>query len=270
MLPSVASSVDCPIVRAETPTRPASSRSTFDPDLRIAHVERGADVAHARHGARHLGDRARLLVERLQLLAAYLEDEGRDVPVGEDAGDEAAGRLQELDAGEVARRGAGANDRRARCCESLRCSGSVSASRMKPMCGPQLGLVMALRALLGEPTLVSTSSTVPSGSSFESRLPISIGHVRRLLERGARREADVDALHRFVDLGEERARQSRGDEAASARRAPPRRRSRPQRKGRTRAQQLGVAVGEPIDGALDPLPKRPARRGRGSSGRPPA
>ena len=45
---------------------------------------------------------------------------------------------------------------------------------MKPMCGPLLGLVIALRALPGEPTLVSTSSTVPFGSSRASTAPIRL------------------------------------------------------------------------------------------------
>ncbi len=42
------------------------------------------------------------------------------------------------------------------------------------MCGPSLGLVIALRALPGEPTLVSTSSTVSLGSSRASTAPMRL------------------------------------------------------------------------------------------------
>ncbi len=41
------------------------------------------------------------------------------------------------------------------------------------MCGPQLGLVIAERAALGEPTFVSTSLTMPSGSERSSVSAIS-------------------------------------------------------------------------------------------------
>ena len=45
----------------------------------------------------------RLRVELLEVVAAHLDDERRDVAVGEDAGDEPARVLQDLDAGELAR-----------------------------------------------------------------------------------------------------------------------------------------------------------------------
>ena len=45
---------------------------------------------------------------------------------------------------------------------------------MKPMCGPALGLVMALRAFPGEPTFVSTSSTTSCGSSLASSAPMPL------------------------------------------------------------------------------------------------
>ncbi len=82
------------------------------------------------------------------------------------------------------------------------------------MCGPQLGLDIALRALLGEPTFVRTSVTSPFGSSFSSVAPISSMRAADSSSDVPAGEAHVDALHRLVDLGEERARQARRRDAA--------------------------------------------------------
>ena len=198
-------------------------------------------------------------------------DERREVAVGEHARDEAARRLQELDAGEVAL------EDRARLVGELAAARACaardrsSARRMKPMCGPQFGLVIAERALFGEPTLVRTSSTLSLRQLLAEALAHLLGHARRLLERRAGREAHVDALHRLVDVGEERARQPRGDDSRRRRRA---RRAQPtmsQRSGE-RAAQDARRSRRPGDRwrARCASRSRRARGARGSSGRPPA
>ena len=45
---------------------------------------------------------------------------------------------------------------------------------MKPMCGPALGLPIALRAALGAPTFVRTRSTIPGPSSWRNVSAISL------------------------------------------------------------------------------------------------
>ena len=57
-----------------------------------------------------------------------------------------------------------------------------SASRMNPMWGPLFGLVIALRALFGEPTFVSTSSTLALGQLARRRgvWPIATNLRRRI------------------------------------------------------------------------------------------
>lgn len=72
-------------------------------------------------------------------------------------------------------------------CEAWRRSGSLSSSRMKPMWAPELGLVMALRALPGVPTFDSTSSPAASTADHGDRLP-------EYLQREAREE--IEALAR--------------------------------------------------------------------------
>ena len=140
---------------------------------------------------------------------------------------------------------------------------------MKPMCGPAFGLVIALRALLGRADVREHQLDRARRELLgQSVLPISLILRRGVLERRARREAHVDALHRLVDLGEERARQAR---------RPPRRWRRParahaaedRRRGSAsdRAQRAGVAVGDAVDGALDSASRDAARARRVARGR---
>ena len=147
-----------------------------------------------------------LRVELLEAVRLDLDDQRREVAVREHAGDQAARPLQELDARIAACSGSRASCRRSRAGSACGARRRASATRMKPMCGPLLGLVIALRALPGEPTLVSTSSTVPWRQLLGEQRAHPVDLLRRVLQRRARREADVDALHRLVDLGEERAR----------------------------------------------------------------
>ena len=71
-------------------------------------------------------------------------------------------------------------------CVCLRCSGSFSATRMKPMWGPSFGLVIALRAFSGEPLFVRTSSTSPFGQLRGEHLGHRVDPPGRLLERASR------------------------------------------------------------------------------------
>ena len=111
---------------------------------------------------------------------------------------------------------------------------------------------------------------MPGGSSRTSVLPISMILRTRLLERGAGREAHVDALHRLVDLGEERARQAgRGPDARHEHQG--RADDEPPPVGQDRAQQRArSASASPSITADDRFREAPRlARARGSSGRRP-
>ena len=186
MLPSVASSVVCAALRSDDADQSGLLAVGLDADLRVVDLQRRANVANAGDRPRHLGDRLGVGVELLELVAADLDDERRGVAVGEHAGDEAARVLQ------ASRRPGNSRVRISRArvaisaCESVRSSGSENARRRKPVCGPTFGLTIALRAFCGVPMLAITISTVPSGSSCESVLPIAFSLCRRLGERDAR------------------------------------------------------------------------------------
>ncbi len=143
----------------------------LDPDLRVVELEGFADVSNARHRTRHLGHRLGLGVEQVEVVVLQLDHERSGIPVGEDARHQASRRLEHLYAGELAAQDGARVGGDLLLLELARPWRAEGQAR-KPVFGATFGLASRLRCSCGIPTLVTTMSTVPGGSSLVSVRPI--------------------------------------------------------------------------------------------------
>ena len=175
MLPSVASSVVSAASTEVTPTRPGLLAVGVDADLGVVDLERGAHVAHAGDGAGDVGDGLGLGVELVEVVVAHLDHDGRRVAVGEDAGDEPAGVLERLHAGELAREDVPRAAPRARPGRACAPRGRRTPAGGSRCAVPTLGLTMALRAFCGRAEVGDDHlDGCPWAAPRESALPIAL------------------------------------------------------------------------------------------------